>query len=62
MISSICLFYLILLLFEPINSSSYRRFRRQINSVQNKGLGHHPQPVQSRISGSIGGTAYYSKD
>ena len=63
MIKSISLLCLIVLLFEPISPSSYRRFRRQINSVQNRGSAYDSRAPHAKVpSGSIGGTAYYGKN
>ena len=47
----ISILFCILVFFAPINTSSYRRFRRQINNHQSI---HSKTP-----SGSIGGTSYY---
>lgn len=63
MAKSIYLLCLIILLFESISSLSYRRFRRQANSIQSKSFSSDSRsPYQKTPSGSIGGTAYYGKN
>ena len=57
---NICFLCCIVLSFEPINTSSYRRFRRQMNAFQNNNPSWNSRSIPSKTpSGSITGTAYY---
>lgn len=60
MTSSICLLFLLLVLFEPVTLVSYYRLRQQKNSFNNNDPSYDaPLLPAKNPSGSIGGTSYY---
>jgi hypothetical protein len=61
MILKVDLLCVIVVILELTNALPYRRFRRQVNSPRNDGSFNEPESIQSKISGSIVGTAYYGK-